>query len=125
MCAIASIRKRELRKMGEWMQRAALIEADTASVHQRQLATPGHPESELSIVGSSEPFLLEPAPPESDYRQHPEEYELLHFVIPAADGPVAFQLAVPKGKCDAFAILELFILHHGSDASGQDGAKIE
>ncbi len=65
------------------------------------------------------------APDEPDYRQHPERYEFPRFVIQTADEPVEFRLAVPKEKYDAFAILDLFIKHHGAEESGQFGAKVE
>lgn len=89
--------------MGEWMQRAALIKGETAPSCQRRLSAPDEP----------------------DYRQHPERYEFPRFVIPTADGPIEFRLAVPKEKYDAFAILDLFIKHHGAEDSGQIGAKVE
>lgn len=42
-----------------------------------------------------------------------ERYGSTRFFIPTADGPVEFHLAVPKENYDAFAILDLFIKHHG------------
>ncbi|MDP2811850.1 MAG: hypothetical protein Q8O34_17060 [Rhodocyclaceae bacterium] len=60
-------------------------------------------------------------PDEPDYRQHPERYEFPRVVIPTADGPVEFRLEVPKEKYDAFAILDLFIRHHGPVDSGSGG----
>ncbi len=89
--------------MGEWMQRAAMITDMTAASHQHQLS------DSIPV----EPSTLEPCHPEPDFRQHPERYEFPRFVIPTASGPVEFHLAVPKEKYDAFAILELFIKHHG------------
>lgn len=52
---------------------------------------------------------------------HPEHYEFQRFVIPTADGPVEFRLAVPKEKYDAFAILDLFIKHHGQNPLAVSG----
>lgn len=89
--------------MGEWMQRAAMIEGEAAPSRQHRL-------SESVPV---EPSTLEPCHPEPDYRQHPDRYEFPRFAIPTADGPVEFHLAVPRDKYDAFAILEMFVKHHG------------
>lgn len=95
--------------MGEWMQRAAMIAGAAAPTHQQQLSEP------IPV----EPSALEPCHPEPDYRKHPERYEFPRFVIPTADGPVEFRLAVPREKYDSFAILELFVKHHGlQDAAG-------
>lgn len=91
--------------MGEWMQRATMIDSETAPSHQRRLSEPDAAES------LPEPCYSAPGAP--DYRQHPERYEFPRFVIPTADGPVEFRLAVPKEKYDAFAILDLFIRHYG------------
>jgi hypothetical protein len=63
--------------------------------------------------------------PRPDYRRHPDRYEFPRFVLPTGSDLVEFRLAVPKGKYDAVALLELFIRHHGSDYSGQITAKIE
>jgi len=88
--------------MGEWLARAAQIadgvQAEVPSC-QRRLSEP---------TPLPEPCLSEP-----DYRLRPERYEFPRFVIPTADGPVEFLLAVPKEKYDAFAMLDLFIRHHG------------
>lgn len=88
--------------MGEWLARAAQIgqcDEPTVPSCQRRLSEPAP--------------LPEPCRSEPDYRLHPERYEFPRFVIPTADGPVEFRLAVPKEKYDAFAILDLFIRHHG------------
>lgn len=95
--------------MGEWMQRAAIIERATVPSHQ-------HPRGP-SLRELSEPVPAEPTPPEAchpepEYRRHPERYEFPRFVIPTANGGVEFHLAIPKEKCDAFALLDLFIKHH-------------
>lgn len=88
--------------MGEWMQRAALIQCQLTSAE----------------AGKREGELLQPpgtagAEAEPDYRRYPDRYELPRFAIPTTDGLVEFHLAVPKEKYDAFAILELFVKHHG------------
>lgn len=91
--------------MGEWLARAAQIEQGSAQIvpsWQRRLAEPSH---------LPEPYHATPG--EAAYRQHAECYEFPRFVIPVADGQVEFRLAVPKEKYDAFAILDLFIRHHG------------
>lgn len=93
--------------MGECMQRAAMIADITAPSHQHQLSDP------VPV----EPSTLEPCHHEPDYRQHRERYEFPRFVIPTASSPVEFHLALPKEKYDAFAILELFIKHHGPQDS--------
>jgi hypothetical protein len=100
--------------MGEWLQRAALIESETVPSCQRRLSEPAHL-----------PETCQATPNAPDYRQHPERYEFPRFVIPSADGPVEFRLAVPKERYDAFAILDIFIKHHGAEESGQRGAKVE
>ena len=96
--------------MGEWMQRAAMIERAAAPARQHQRGTSLQERSEAV---PAEPSTLEPCYPESDYRQHPERYEFPRFVIPTAEGAVEFHLAVPKEKYDAFALFDLFIKHHG------------
>ena len=93
--------------MGEWMKRAAMIEGAAAPSHQHRLSEPA----------VAEPSTLEPCHPEPDYRQYPERYEFPRFVIPTADGLVEFHLAVPKEHYDAFAILELFVRHHGAQGA--------
>ncbi|HMW55550.1 MAG TPA: hypothetical protein PKZ67_06645 [Accumulibacter sp.] len=90
--------------MGEWMRRAALIQCQSTS------AEAGKREGELLQPPGSAGAEAEAEP---DYRRNPERYELPRFAIPTTDGLVEFQLAVPKGKYDAFAILELFVKHHG------------
>lgn len=45
---------------------------------------------------------------EPDYIAHPERYAFPSFTIPTAAGTFSFQVAVPKEKYDAFAILERF-----------------
>ncbi|WP_300340246.1 hypothetical protein [Accumulibacter sp.] len=100
--------------MGEWIQRAALIQGKSTS------AEAGIPEGALL-----QPPIPESTQPEPGYRQYPGRYEFPRFVIPTAGDLVEFRLAVPKGKYDAFALLDLFIRHHGSDDSGQITAKIE
>ncbi len=84
--------------MGEWLDRAALI------AHSAQNYGEKEPSCQRRLSDSAKP----------DYRLHPERYDFPRFVIPTADGPVEFHLAVPKEKYDAFAILDLFIRHHGN-----------
>lgn len=72
---------------------------------QRRLSTP------VAAAPLPEPCYAVPDAP--DYWQHPARYEFPRFVIPTADGPVEFRLAVPKVQYDAFAIPDLFIRHHG------------
>jgi len=100
--------------MGEWMQRAELIQCESAS------ARAGIPKGALL-----QPHTTASTVPEPDYRRHPDRYEFPRFVLPTASDLVEFRLAVPKGKYDAVALLELFVRHHGSDDSGQITAKIE
>lgn len=96
--------------MGEWMQRAALIEGKIVRPHQPRLSEP------WATAPLPEPCHSEASEP--DYRQHPVGYEFPRFVIPTADGPVEFQLAVPREKYDAFAILDLLMRYHGPVDSG-------
>lgn len=102
--------------MGEWMRRAALIQCQSTS------AEAGKREGELLQPPGSAGAEAEAEP---DYRRYPERYELPRFAIPTTDGLVEFQLAVPKEKYDAFVVLDLFVRHHGLDASGQEGAQVE
>ena len=88
--------------MGEWMQRAALIQGVSTAA-----------EAETSESALLQPNSAATTAPEPDYRLYPDRYEFPRFVIPTADGPVEFHLAVPKENYDAFAILDLFIKHHG------------
>ncbi len=100
--------------MGEWLARAEQI---------AQCDEPVAPSCQRRL---SEPLPLpEPCRPKPDYRQHPERYEFPRFVIPTADGPVEFLLAVPKEKYDAVDILDLFIKYHGAEESGQIKVKVE
>ena len=96
--------------MGEWMQPAALIEGEIVRPHQPRLSEP------WATAPLPEPWHSEASEP--DYRQHPVGYEIPRFVIPTADGPLEFQLAVPKEKNDAFAILDLLMRDHGPVDSG-------
>lgn len=52
--------------------------------------------------------------PVPDYITHPERYEFPSFTIPTAAGTFSFQMAVLKGKYDAFAILAMCQRHYGS-----------
>jgi hypothetical protein len=89
--------------MGEWMQRAALIQDESPSA-----------DAGLSAGARLQPHLAESADSEPDYRRYPDRYEFPRFVIPTDDGLVQFQLAVPKGKYDALALLDLFVRYHGT-----------
>jgi hypothetical protein len=88
--------------MGEWMQRAALIQCESTAA-----------EAEKSESALPQPNNAASTAPKPGYQRYPDCYEFPRFVIPTADGPVEFHLAVPKENYDAFAILDLFIKHHG------------
>ncbi len=88
--------------MGEWMQRAALIQSDSTTAKAEK--------SESALLQPNNAASTAPKP---GYQRYPDCYEVPRFVIPTADCPVEFQLAVPKENYDAFAILDLFIKHHG------------
>ncbi|MEF8727210.1 MAG: hypothetical protein V5B34_03190 [Accumulibacter sp.] len=88
--------------MGEWMQRAALIQSESTAAKAEK--------SESAVL---QPNRAASTAPEPDYQRYPDRYEFPRFVIPTADGPVEVHLAVPKENYDAFAILDLFIKHHG------------
>lgn len=87
-------------------------------------AKPAQPQDELAEVsaGLAAGNALQRAPlsviskvsgqPVPDYITHPERYEFPSFTIPTAAGTFSFQMAVPKGKYDAFAILEMFEKRH-------------
>ncbi|MCM8626949.1 hypothetical protein [Accumulibacter sp.] len=100
--------------MGEWMQRAALIQGASTATEV------GIPDGNLLQRDSTASTT-----PDPDYRRYPDRYEFPCFVIRTTDGLVQFQLAVPRRKYDALAVLDLFVRHHGLDASGQEGAKVE
>ncbi len=100
--------------MGEWMQRATLIQRESTAT-----------EEETSERALLQPNSTESTAPEPDYRRYPDRYEFPLFVIPTADGPVQFQLAVPKGTYDALALFDLFIRQHGLGGGGQTTAKSE